>query len=477
MSYVADETPLYAVDLVGVVQSIEPVRVINTHNGQRSFLSFLFYDGRHSVKVTFFDEKIASLDPILQGYFETRPIVVLSTLRLNMFKGLIQVNSLSSSRVFFNIDYQPVTVLRHRLEEEGYKAPENYLASPLPSLSHRVIETITLKELSEKTGTDDLNLEGTGEYPPNIKNIVGKELTFRIEISSDNVLLHSRIFNVIDAYDNEYLASSPSNASIGAVVISCFSENTIDLSNCDDTPGTPRLLGADLANLVNVAALKATMDCYKVVNLVDLEYVKHEILMLSEGKQNGTVLNRRLNPIQKFARSPSNIHYHDKNKENLPPNTGKQISKLNGPRTPLGISQSPSLTPQSGLAQRSLLISASKPLSTSLLLDKKLSRSEQPVSTSSIRLDRSSLAQRSDVDYLQKKINVSSLISPSARRLAEIDFQSILHLTNSLKHDAYSSLSYDHSLLFSLSGVNSHVSKPANSDLKVQPSATHKNIF
>ncbi|KAK1377286.1 hypothetical protein POM88_033479 [Heracleum sosnowskyi] len=125
-----------------------------------------------------------------------------------------------------------------RLEEEGYKAPENYLASPLPSLSHRVIETITLKELSEKTGTDDLNLEGTGEYPPNIKNIVGKELTFRIEISSDNVLLHSRIFNVIDAYDNEYLASSPSNASIGAVAISCFSENTIDLSNCDDTPGS-----------------------------------------------------------------------------------------------------------------------------------------------------------------------------------------------------------------------------------------------
>ncbi|KAK1388931.1 hypothetical protein POM88_017109 [Heracleum sosnowskyi] len=287
---------------------------------------------------------------------------------------------------------------------------------------------LDVKTDEEYQKIEDKLLEGTGEYPPNIKNIVGKELTFRIEISSDNVLLHSRIFNVIDAYDNEYLASSPSNASIGAVAISCFSENTIDLSNCDDTPGTPGLLGADLANLVNVAALKATMDCYKVVNLVDLEYVKHEILMLS-------------------------------------------------PRTPLGISQSPSLTPQSGLAQCSLLISASKPLSTSLLLDKNLSRSEQPVSTSSIRLDRSSLAHRSDVDYLQKKINVSSLISPSARRLAEIDFQSILHLTNSLKHDAYSSLSYDHSLLFSLSGVNSHVSKPANSDLKVQPSATHKNIF
>ncbi|KAK1380404.1 hypothetical protein POM88_027148 [Heracleum sosnowskyi] len=158
-----------------------------------------------------------------------------------------------------------------------------------------------------------------------------------------------------------------------------------------------------------------------------------------------SVLNRHLNPIQNFARSPSNIHYHDKNKENLPPNTGKQISKLNGetlcsgkskfvlfgsflviyktfvgPRTPLGISQSPSLTPQSGLTQRSLLISASKPFSTPLILDQNLSCYEQPVSTSSIRSDKSSLAHRSNVDYLQKKINVSSLISPSARQLAEV---------------------------------------------------------
>ncbi|KAK1377287.1 hypothetical protein POM88_033480 [Heracleum sosnowskyi] len=197
-------------------------------------------------------------------------------------------------------------------------------------------------------------------------------------------------------------------------------------------------------------------------------------LKFSSNVLHDSVLNRRLNPIQKFARSPSNIHYHDKNKENLPPNTGKQISKLNGetlfsdkskfvllgnflliyktfvaPRTPLGISQSPSLTPQSGLTQRSLLISASKPLSAPLILDQNLSRSEQPVSTSSIRSDRSSLAQRSNFDYLHKKINVISLISPSARRLAEVDLQS----------------------------VNSHVSKPAQSNLKVQTSASHKNIF
>ncbi|KAK1388115.1 hypothetical protein POM88_016293 [Heracleum sosnowskyi] len=372
----------------------------------------------YSHKVSVWGKLAVKTDEEYQKIEDKLVVVIVTSTKLKIFKNSVQISTLPSSKVYLNLDDEVVTAMKNRLEEEGYKAPENYLASPLPSLSHRVIETITLKELSEKTDTDDLNLEGTGEYPPNIKNIVGKELTFRIEISSDNVLLHSRIFNVIDAYDNEYLDLSPSNASIGAVEISCFSENTIDLSNCDDTPGTPGLLGADLANLVNVAALKATMDCYKVVNLADLEYVKHEILMLSEGKLAVIfILNRRLNPIQKFARSPSNIHYHDKNKENLPPNTGKKISKLNGetlcsdkskfvllgsflviyqtfvgPRTPLGISQSPSLTPQSGLAQRSLLISASKPLSTSLLLDKKLSLSEQPVSTSSIRLDRSSLA-------------------------------------------------------------------------------------
>lgn len=67
-------------------------------------------------------------------------------------------------------------------------------------------------------------LDGTGEYPTVIKDIASKELNFQIEISNDNVLLQSKIFNVIDAFDTDFFTSSPSSATTSGVGPSSFSE-------------------------------------------------------------------------------------------------------------------------------------------------------------------------------------------------------------------------------------------------------------
>lgn len=72
---------------------------------------------------------------------------------------------------------------------------------------------------------------GANIYPEKIKEIVGKDFTFTVEISSDNVLLNSKIFTVMDAYPITESTSASTVNTLAGFAPSSESDVSITPSN------------------------------------------------------------------------------------------------------------------------------------------------------------------------------------------------------------------------------------------------------
>ncbi|KAL8112635.1 hypothetical protein AgCh_020081 [Apium graveolens] len=79
---------------------------------------------------------------------------------------------------------------------------------------------------------------GFRTYPPHIKAIAGKEITLRIQLNDDNIILNSSIYYAIDAYDTNGSTSSMSANTVASEISN--SSDMVEITDHGHTPGSAR---------------------------------------------------------------------------------------------------------------------------------------------------------------------------------------------------------------------------------------------
>ncbi|XP_074348977.1 uncharacterized protein LOC141688195 [Apium graveolens] len=111
----------------------------------------------------------------------------------------------------------PVPVKRYKIVVLASDSNEafNFVLMDKP-VKHMVGQTTT-KMILDNPKTED-------DYPKKIRDIAGKEVTFVIQITNDNVKLESQIYKAIDYFDKEYSISLASDDTMAGFAASSSSE-------------------------------------------------------------------------------------------------------------------------------------------------------------------------------------------------------------------------------------------------------------
>ncbi|XP_074363580.1 uncharacterized protein LOC141704170 [Apium graveolens] len=107
--------PVYAINIGGMAQNIEPVKEVYTRFGEKKFLRFELFDDSNVVKICVWDQVTDDVANALEGNVVYPPIVILTTMRPLIHNGSLQIRNSSCSQIYFNINHPAVEVLRQRI--------------------------------------------------------------------------------------------------------------------------------------------------------------------------------------------------------------------------------------------------------------------------------------------------------------------------------------------------------------------------
>ncbi|KAF1002620.1 hypothetical protein AG4045_008777 [Apium graveolens] len=205
----SDFVPTYASDVIDLLEDFKNVKLIQTQYGERKIVKFRIIDGRYIIYNVY--------------------MIIYHVTFIN-FTSSVQINTLSSSKIYLNIDNDIVHEMRIRLEEEGYKVTENSTVSPTQTPNTPIIiETVTLKELGKKNAREDIN-----------KSFLCSVKVYAVEEGDRCGYLSCIKCKDGEALrnDDNYKCSSCTSVMPHHSKLIYVHLNIIDLSSGGDTPGT-----------------------------------------------------------------------------------------------------------------------------------------------------------------------------------------------------------------------------------------------
>ncbi|XP_074351789.1 uncharacterized protein LOC141690933 [Apium graveolens] len=202
------KSPEFATDIIGAVKDFEPVILIDTMFGKRDIVKFRITDRRYSHKVSVWGQLVVETN---KNYEKAKKdhivIAIVTSSKPKIYKSSVQISTLPSSKSYLNLENDYVNEMKIKLQKEGYKAATNTEGSLIPISLVHVIKTITAQQLSQKTNSDDLELESLITKVSDMLRITQKTFMCSVKISaveeSENWWYLSYIKCEEDAYKYE----------------------------------------------------------------------------------------------------------------------------------------------------------------------------------------------------------------------------------------------------------------------------------